>query len=127
MPWPASCIMIVTTSAIHPYVHGRNGFNPGISKLDCGPISRTPALTVEFENNAINHRTMRNIATALKHCQIRCECPPIQKINPQLGKSSSHMYVAFIDLLLYYMLTRPPVPRFRIVTRKGKLRCCHQL
>jgi hypothetical protein len=54
--------MIVMISAIQPYVQGKYGFSPGISKFDWGPRFRSPALAAAFENVAINDIAINRIA-----------------------------------------------------------------
>jgi hypothetical protein len=58
-------MIIVITNPIQPYVHGRIGFNPGISRLPCGPISRIPSLAESFENKTRREPIIKKTANAV--------------------------------------------------------------
>ncbi len=57
--------MIVMTSATQPYVIGRYGLRPGMSRFACGPTPRTPSLAAALENMIMSEPIMRNIASAV--------------------------------------------------------------
>src|SRR5918998_4222383 len=58
-------MIMVITRAAKPYVIGKYGLNPGMSRLAAGPTPRTPSLAWASANKTISEPKIRNIASAV--------------------------------------------------------------